>query len=121
MSKNKLRWILGTVSTFFLPVLTYAQQVKLIEPLGDETEIPIQGGAQTFLNYFNSSVDWILSVAVGFCVIWVLVGGFQIMLAGSDSGKKDEGKSRITWAILGLTMLLFAGFLLRSLNSLFFK
>ena len=94
--------------------------VPLLAPLGEEDEIEVSEGAGTLIAYFNSASNWMLSVAVGFCVIWVVIGGIKIMISGGDSGKREEGRSHIFWAITGLVMLLFAGFILRSLNSMFF-
>ena len=95
-------------------------RVNLIQPLGDNDTVEIGEGADTFLNYFNDSVGWIMSVAVGFCVVWVLIAGVQIMISKDATGRKS-GKDRAMWAIAGLVMLLFAGFILRTLNSMFFR
>ena len=95
--------------------------VPLIETLGPEKCIPIEAGARTFILYFNNSVTFIFQVAVGACVVWVLIAGFGIMLTGGDAGKRGEWIERLQWAIGGLLILMFSGFLLRTLNSLFFK
>tara|TARA_Y100000310_G_scaffold193873_1_gene193817 strand:- start:672 stop:1052 length:381 start_codon:yes stop_codon:yes gene_type:complete len=94
--------------------------VQLLENLGGGFSVVIQPGYQTFLNYFNGAVGWIFEVAVGFTVLWVLIGGFMYMTSGNNQSRRGEAISRITWAITGLFMLLFAGFILRSLNNVFF-
>ena len=96
-------------------------RVKLLEPLGEEKDIPVKPGAGTLIAYFNSAVTWLISVAVGICVIWVLIGGFHIMVSGGDTSLRQRGQEFIKWALIGLVMLLFAGFILRTLNQLFFK
>ena len=83
--------------------------VPLIEPLGSLNEIQIGRGFQTFFDYFNDSYRWVLEVAVGFVVIWVLIGGFMYMTSGTDQSTRSEAVSRMTWAIVGLMLLLFAG------------
>lgn len=96
-------------------------KVVLIEPIGDEQEIDIKPGAGTLIAYFNTAADWLIIVCVGICVIWVVIGGFEIMTSGGDATKRGNGQQHIMWAILGLLMLVFAGFILRTLNSMFFK
>lgn len=96
-------------------------EIKLLEPISGGKTITASPGAGTFIEYFNRASNWILAVAVGFCVIWVLIGGFMIMVSGSDSGMRSKGQDHIKWALIGLVMLMFAGFILRTLNSMFFK
>jgi len=95
--------------------------IDLLAPLGNQTNIAVQSGFGTFLTYFNDAAAWLIYVAMGVCVLWVLLGGFEIMLSAVDSGKREKGKSHMMWAIIGMVILLFAGFILRTLNSLFFK
>lgn len=61
-----------------------------------------------------------MTLAIGFCVLWILLGSYLIMISGSDSGKRSTGRTMITWAIIGLVIINFAGFFLRTLNSIFF-
>jgi len=72
------------------------------------------------MNIANGDVDmvhlpalvlyWIqvlLSVAGGFAVVMVMVGGVQYMI-GSVSNDKEQGKKTITYAIGGLVLAFFA-------------
>jgi hypothetical protein len=43
-----------------------------------------------------------------------------VMLSGSDSGMRENGKGKIMWALAGLLMVGLAGFILRSLNPIFY-
>ena len=95
--------------------------INLLAPLGNQTNIAVQKGFGTFLTYFNDAGTWLIYVAMGLCVLWVLLGGFMIMLSGADSGLRSKGIGHMRWAITGLVILAFAGFILRTLNSMFFK
>ena len=92
-----------------------------MQKLGTKDCIDIEPGVGTFLAYFNDSTQFIFAVAVGAVVVWVLVCGFAIMLMGGDAGKRGEWIENMKWSIGGLLLLLFAGFILRTLNSMFFK
>jgi len=100
--------------------------VPLLAPLGSLDRIPVQGGTgasgavQTFINYFNNAWGLLRVISVGFCVLWILIGSFFILISGSDGGKRSTGKGIITWAIIGLIIVEFAGFFLRTLNDIFF-
>ncbi|MCA9371108.1 MAG: hypothetical protein KC680_04075 [Candidatus Peregrinibacteria bacterium] len=94
--------------------------IPLIQPLGSINVLTVQPGARTFIDYFNDAAGLLLTVAIGFCVLWILIGSYFIMVSGSDGGKRSTGKSIITWALIGLIIVTFAGFFLRTLNSVFF-
>ena len=116
--------LIVSVYAFLLAGAAYANQVEgnvnLLQPLGGSSVVGIQPGYGTFIQYFNQSRNWIFDVAVGFAVVWVLIGGFLYMTSGNNQSRRGEAISRITWAITGLLILLFAGFILRTLNSVFF-
>lgn len=116
------------VAAFMAPLAALAQGfpqhqggINLLAPLGSATNIAVVPGLGTFLDYFNSAGTWIWMVAMGICVLWVLLGGFMVMLSGAESGLRGKGIGHIRWAITGLAILVFAGFILRTLNSLFFQ
>jgi len=102
------------------PPAQLENSVPLLQPLGGATSITIGPGYYTFLNYFNDAVGWIFQVAVGFTVVWVLIGGFLYMTSGNNQSQRGAAISRMTWAIGGLLILLFAGFILRTLNNIFY-
>ena len=133
ISKAYLRLMAGIAA--WLPMIVAAQgedpqvrknTVKLVKPLDPgTTEITIHSGAQalqTWLDYFETAAAWLFYVAVGVCLIWILLGGYMVMTAGITGGdqKVSEGWGRIRTAITGVLLLLFSGFILRTLNNLFF-
>jgi hypothetical protein len=93
--------------------------IDLLAPLGALRNITVTRGFGTFLTYFNDAAKWIIYVAMGICVLWVLLGGFMLMMPSSSY--REKGKDHMKWALIGLVILLFAGVILRTLNSLFFK
>lgn len=95
--------------------------IELMEPIGSQTNVTVTRGFGTLLSYFNDISSWLVLVVGGICVLWVLIGGFRIMLSGYDSSQRSKGMEEMKWAIAGLAILFFAGFILRTLNSQFFK
>ena len=94
----------------------------LLEQLGSQGFIPAAWTAnmQAMFYYINDVWPWVIGIATGIAVLQVLVSGVQIMFSGS-SEKAAEGKSRLFWAIAGLLLAAFAGFILKTLNSLFYQ
>jgi len=116
---------LGALAADDAPAIQIPQTIgggiPLLEKIGSLSNVPVTQGFGTLLTYINDIADWLLLVAGGICVLWVLVGGMQMMLSGLDNSLQSKGKESMKWAIIGLVILLFSGFILRTLNSMFFK
>ena len=52
-------------------------------------------------------IKFILGFVGAFCLINIIIGGYQIAL-GSAIGDKEAGKSRIMWALVGLLVTLLS-------------
>lgn len=66
------------------------------------------------INNLITSVVNIFSAIVGIVsVIMIVVGGFQYITSGGDSGKVSTAKNTITYAIVGLIIVAFAQFLVQ--------
>lgn len=102
------------------PLLIPSRGIHLLEsPNPGVQELPAMPGIQIVFAYFNLLWPWILGIAAGVAVLQALVGGVQIMFAGSNE-KAEEGKARLIWSLAGLLLTFFAGFVLRLINGLFF-
>ncbi len=84
-------------------------------------QLPTSPGIKVVFDYFNMAWPWLLGVAAGFAVLQALVGGIQIMLSGGDSGKREAGQTRLLWALAGMLLVGLSGFILRTLNPLFYQ
>lgn len=97
--------------------------IPLLEPLDGSprgTVVPSSAGIEIFFTYFNAVWPWLLGTAAGIAVLRALIGGIRIMLSGSDSGMREEGKSNITWALVGLLIIGLAGLILETINPFFY-
>jgi len=95
--------------------------INLLQPLdgSSSTSLPAEPGIGILYTYFNYAWPWVIGSAAGIGVLQALVGGIQIMLSGGKAGK-DEGKTRLQWALAGLLMVGLAGLILETLNPLFY-
>ncbi len=119
--------LLATVSGLpvFLLGIPHAlaqDSVKLLEPIGDTTEITLDGSTLgAFGTYVNLLYPWVLGMAAAIAVLMGMWGGIEIMQAGADQGKYDGGKNRLLMSLGGLLLTLLASTLLRAINPSFFK
>jgi hypothetical protein len=96
------------------------RDMPLLQPLDDSTySLAPAPGIFIFFNYFNLMWPWVLGSAAGIGLLQALIGGIQIMISGSSSAS-EAGKTRIMWAMAGLLMVGLAGFILRSINPVFY-
>lgn len=79
------------------------------------------GGKPALLVYFADALGWIQEIAVGFTILWLIVGGIMIMVSGNNNSLREQGKNHAQWAITGLLMLFTIGFILELLNASFFE
>ncbi len=61
-------------------------------------------------------IQWILGFVGAFCLINIMIGGYQIAL-GSAIGDKEAGKGRVLWALIGLLVSLVSYGLINLLIS----
>jgi hypothetical protein len=71
-------------------------------------------GGVTKINGLITDIINIFSAVVGvISVIMIIVGGFQYITSGGDSGKVGTAKTTIIYAIVGLIVVAFAQFLVQ--------
>jgi hypothetical protein len=92
--------------------------ICLLQSLWGATEMAPTG--MPLIDFMTRSLPWIQEVAVGFTILWIVIGGIMIMVSGNNTELRGRGKKHATWAIMGLLMLFTLGFILELLNSLFF-
>lgn len=56
----------------------------------------------------SASLNIIFYIASFLAFIWLVWGAFQYIFAGGDKEKLARARSRITWAIIGLILVLLA-------------
>ncbi len=56
----------------------------------------------------DSITKWIFILALVIAPLMVLLGGFYMLTAAGDPSRSGKGKQIITWAMVGLAVILFA-------------
>ncbi len=116
--------IFALLSTL-LPMTAHAvpdQGVFLMEPIGGVTEIPIQGnaGLGMFGFYMGLVYPWVVGMGAAVAVLMGMIGGIQMIRAGSDQAAVSAGKNRLLISLGGLLLILFSATIMNALNPSFF-
>ncbi len=96
-----------------MPIWTLIAQTELGKfepPTGSFSEgSDTTEGALSNLELIISNSLGVITVLAGvFFIFYFIMGAFQILSAGGDSGKVQTGQQRITQAVLGLVILVAA-------------
>lgn len=128
---QKIKTIIASVAALFLlatpvavgvPASVSAQpeiQDKLCEGAdlqfgGNDNCRRVGGQAEDRVNDLVEDIINIFSVIVGIvAVIMIIVGGFQYIISGGDSGKVGTAKNTILYALIGLVIVAFAQFVVK--------
>ena len=97
-----LQWAPWLFLTF--PSTVYA---AIIENVGGCDFLSGRFGAGCVPIFIGHLIQFILGFVGAFCLINIMIGGFQIAF-GSAIGDKEAGKSRVLWALVGLFVSLIS-------------
>lgn len=87
---------------------------NLLEPIGDFTQFSTSSSCP-FVDYLNIVIKIFLGICAALAMIMIIAGGLQYMTSELPSFKED-GKSKITNAVLGFILALAAWAILNTLN-----
>lgn len=87
--------------TFKLPDDT---ELKLLDKIGPNNPIP----DPTFGGFLTGILDIVLLITLVLMFIWMVWGIFQYIFAGGDKERLAKARSRLTWAIVGFSIVILA-------------
>jgi hypothetical protein len=70
-----------------------------------------------FAQMFDQATTAVVTIAGSIAVFFVVVGAIMIMSAGSSPRQAEQGKSAITYAIIGLVIAVGAKLLVNTLKG----
>lgn len=53
-------------------------------------------------------MNYVLGAAAGIVVLFIIIGGFLYITSAGDEKKAEQGKNTITYAVVGLVVILLA-------------
>lgn len=85
--------------TIFLFLFSIVSAVTLESPFGT-TDVQV---------IINKMINALLGIVGTIAVIMIVYGGIKIMISGGEPTKYEEAKKTITYAVVGLIIVLLAG------------
>ncbi len=77
-----------------------------------EYELPNPLDAESFEDLVNSIAEWFYTISIPLASIVILYAGALFMTSGGDEEKIKKAKRALTWAIVGITIIIIgAGFI----------
>ncbi|MBU0646276.1 pilin [Patescibacteria group bacterium] len=83
--------------------------ISLIVPIGETDAVADVG------DYISAIYTWLLGAALTVAIVMVMIGGLQYVIS-AGGGKAKEAKDRISNAVIGFVLLLFAYVILFTVN-----
>lgn len=95
-----LTWILNIKTSFAAGTIGTGTAGEILpNPLGEGT---------TVYGLLARIMGYLMDLAIPVATIMILYGAFQILTAGDDSKKVENGKNTIKWTIVGFAIILLA-------------
>ncbi len=66
----------------------------------------------------TSIINWLLGFGGILAVIAIVYSGIMYMTAGSDQAKAENAKKNLTWAIIGVVVILLALFIINLIGRI---
>lgn len=95
-----------------IPNLSFSE-ARFIDQAGDTKKLDLPFIA----DYVQAVYDYAVGIAAVLAATMMMIGGFQYLMAGGDSGKVSEAKKRITDALVGLVLALGAYTILTTMSD----
>jgi hypothetical protein len=97
--------------------------IFLLEPIGGQGSIPTVGneGLGVFGFYFGLIYPWLIGMGAGIALLMAVIGGIQIIQAGSDQANVTAGKNRLLLSLGGLLIILLSATIMNAINPVFFR
>ena len=103
MLTKRFIYIFALVLLFWGLGASAAETITLPNPLACD-----DGGGSQLQCVVERIVRGLFVIIIPICSIMILYGGFQIMSSGGDPEKAKKGRQTITYAIVGLVVVLVA-------------
>lgn len=96
-------------SAILVSVITYLVLVRSAPALAQEKEYATLQDLETV---FQSVITWIAIIGGFLAFIALIIGGFKYIVARGDPKAISGAQSTITWAIIGLALIIIAWLIL---------
>lgn len=105
------------INKYLLPVVSLFPSVAMAG-LGDKRLGENQN--ESVSEFLGSIQGWLLGLVGGLAVLFIVYGGFLYMTSGGNKERIETAKKTLTYAILGLILVVLSGLILQIISGDFF-
>lgn len=106
---KKLSYIFGSIAMSLLPAFAKADDATTESFNFKLTERGPGGNLTTFV---QGIVDWLLLLVGALAVLFIILGGVQLITSAGNVKRVDTAKKTLTYAIFGLVIILLTKLIL---------
>lgn len=92
-------------AAYLLPLLARAQFLRFPCPPGLPCEL---GGGNSINAFILTVISWLLGIAFGLAVLFLIIGGFMYIMSGGNEEAAEKGKKAVTNAIIGIIIIILS-------------
>ena len=105
--------VFSLVLIMSLPVLTLAAPELGLGQISGQTQLPSwgvsqNGGTGSVVNLIIAVIKVLLAITGAIAVLFIIIGGFQIVTAGAIPDNLKKGKQTVLNAIIGLVIIILS-------------
>jgi len=71
-------------------------------------------------NYYQKTLEYALAVSILYLIVIIIMAGFKWLTSSGDSKDIENAKGRITFAIMGLLIIIGSWFILTFISQFIF-
>ena len=107
---KKINWI--KVAQFVMAIVLVAMPLVAVHAQGLPNNIQCQPGqncgAVTLNGLISTVIGWLLGIAFGIAVLFLIIGGFWYITAAGNEETAEKGKNTVINAIIGIVIIVLS-------------
>lgn len=113
--ESKLKTIIGAIGLLFINLAVFAAYNA-----GAEVNFANPTTTNTTEELVTSIVNWLLGITSAVVIIFLVYGGIMYITSSGDENQIEKSKKIITYAIIGLFLVLVSYSVVTTLNNIIF-
>jgi hypothetical protein len=94
---------------FSIPCFIYAETVKLVNPLGENSTID---------SVLKKVMGWLVQLGAPLATVMIIIGGIQMLFSGGNPEKFKKGQQTILYTAIGYGIILLGTGLIEIIEAL---
>jgi hypothetical protein len=98
-------------------ILASASLLLTATPAFADDPAKLFSGSVSFGSILDRGMQIAFYLAGGVCVVFIIMGGYMWMISAGDPSKVKQAQGTLTWAVIGLVIILLAVVILKVITT----